>query len=119
MVFAAFELHMDMLMALRLNGSEVDALLPPANATNASAPGALVISAVLFRRGRHTHLALTCARHGHSMLLCVAPIPAASGGRMPGTASGHTAAALHATLADYLAAGLRVQCCRSTALQAT
>ena len=42
---------MDVLMAMRLNGSEVDALLPAANATNASAPGARVISAVLFRRG--------------------------------------------------------------------
>jgi len=50
-VFAAFELRMDVLMAMRLNGSEVDALLPAANATNASAPGARVISAVLFRRG--------------------------------------------------------------------
>jgi hypothetical protein len=51
-VFAAFELRVDVLMAMRLNGSEVDALLPAANATNASAAGALVISAVLFRRGR-------------------------------------------------------------------
>ena len=51
MVFAAFELHVDVLMAMRLNGSEVEALLPPANATNVSAAGALVISAVLFRRG--------------------------------------------------------------------
>ena len=50
MVFAAFELRVDVLMAMRLNGSEVEALLPPANATNVSAAGALVISAVLFRR---------------------------------------------------------------------
>lgn len=51
MVFAAFELHVDVLMAMRLNGSEVEALLPPANANNVSAAGALVISAILFRRG--------------------------------------------------------------------
>lgn len=49
MVFSAFELRVDVLMAMQLNGSEVEALLPPANATNVSALGALLISAILFR----------------------------------------------------------------------
>lgn len=49
MVFSAFELRVDVLMAMQLNGSEVEALLPPANATNLSASGALLISAILFR----------------------------------------------------------------------
>lgn len=54
-VFAAFELQVDVLMAMGLNGSEVEALLSPANATNVSSAGAAVISAVLFRRGQgHT-----------------------------------------------------------------
>ncbi len=54
MVFSAFELRVDVLMAMQLNGSEVEALLPPANATNVSASGALLISAILFRCAQGT-----------------------------------------------------------------
>ena len=53
-VFSAFELRVDMLMAMQLNGSEVEALLPPAKATNVSASGALLISAILFRCAQGT-----------------------------------------------------------------
>ena len=54
MVFSAFELRVDLLMAMQLNGSEVEALLPPANATNVSASGALLISAIMFRCAQGT-----------------------------------------------------------------
>ncbi|KAK9832090.1 hypothetical protein WJX81_005628 [Elliptochloris bilobata] len=55
-VFAAFELKVDVLMAMRLNGSEVEALLPPANATNGTGFVPTLAARATFSRGQLTSL---------------------------------------------------------------